>query len=365
MSGNFTSTSDDDDLFEPVYTAFFRTGIWECVVAAIGAPANLLVMSIAISLITRTSRRRRGQKSYNQYYVLSMTVADFLFTSIHAPLYGTMYAFQLDYSFPVCHFLYIATHTSTVSSSLSLLCLNIDKFVAIHKPLHHSLIMNKKTTLRLLALCWIVSASWAVLLTEGPLMSMPIPCKATLEHEVAYYTFTVVFFVLPILLSFLIAVYVALVTGRRSSMVSRDESAHSQTARAEDTNNTKELVCQRHWTRERRRTNLDKYKSHAKTLTFVFCTTVWSTITSIPVRILRDSWVPMGAPMTLHLLKCLYFQYRTSFVLQIYQISSIELSMFLFGLMAANALGNPFITLTTQRQYRSRLSKCLSRIRKH
>lgn len=318
---------------------FFRTGVWECVVALIGAPANFLVICMALSLLTRSARRRRGQKTYNQYYVLSMTMADFIFTAVHAPLYGIMYVWMIDYSFTTCRFLYISSHTSTVASSLSLLALNVDKYFAVARPLHHALIISKKVTTSLLAATWIISISWAVLLTCGPLTQMPRPCLVTLNHDIAYYTFAVVFFVLPILFSFVIAIYVALVTGR--SLVTReDNSPNSNRAEISPQHSSKEQVLyQRHCNRGRRTTAIDKYKSQAKTLTFVFCTTIWSTVTSIP--------------------------YRTSFVLHIFKISSVELSMFMFGLMAANALGNPFITLFTQRQYRTRLSKCLSRIRKH
>lgn len=87
-----------------------------------------------------------------------------------------------------------------IASSLSLLLLNIDKFLYVYKPLHYHLIMTKSRIVASGFTAWSIAIAGAALLCFGPATEYALSSchfKPTLRE--VYLSFLVIFFVLPVL----------------------------------------------------------------------------------------------------------------------------------------------------------------------
>lgn len=339
----------------PFYSAFLEPriciGIWEFVLFLIGVPANALVIYMAKTIMGRPCGLE------NQHLcIFSMAVADFLFTSVHCPLMFLNYSLLIDLCPHSCKFLYFITHLATVASSLSLMCLNIDKFVSLRYPLrYHALITRKRIKLMISSL-WFLSSAWATFFVFGPLTAFNEKCEVYTVVPHAYAMFATVFFVLPVLFSLAISSYTLRVAtvARRSEprrpsrgsvsenrLMENDPHAdchsachHMNTSFHEDVPSTEDPSATVHPATHRRR-----LVSTLKTVTFVFCTTIWTSLTFIP--------------------------YRAAYLIYHFLDGDVltKVCFALFALMVSNASGNPLITLATQYQYRAPVKKFFARRR--
>lgn len=348
MSNNSSSSSFDFeyvlyDEYEHIeaYVIHWRlfVGIWELITFLVGAPSNALVAFISCCLI-RSYTNNTGAYKNHHLCVLSMAIADLLFAVGHCPIMFVYYALGVTLDGCGCRFMYFMTHCSTVGSSLSLLWLNLDKFVCVRYPIRYYVISSGEKCEALIIAGWLASVGWSFFFIYGPIADgFDEACRVYVYEPYVYFAaFVVTFFVLPIALSLLISFYVFVETKkarrfeypcqirivdprlqkrpRQYSMMELRRCKPSPPASFSSSTLTTTALC--------------SPSAKLRSVTFVFSTTIWSALTLLP--------------------------YRTTFlVFHFYREAWIAgLAFALFAVMIANAAGNPFITLLTQNQYRDK-----------
>lgn len=316
-SSTTTTNIDHNSYFA---TARNLVGIWELIIFIVGFPANLLVLIIAWMLM-------RGYKSRNttQWFVVSMTVADLLFTLIHSPMMFAQYSLKLNFNSSACLTMYIATYACTTASSLSMLLLNIDKFIYLHKPLHYFMIVTKPKVTGATAIIWVMAFVWAMFFLLGPFSVYEPPCDFRPAQLHFYVFFAIFFFTLPIILSLITSIYIAMIVVRAQK--------------------ERRLRQERHFRSRTESTKSDVFAAvdQLKTISFVFTTTIWSTISCLPYRIgyilNQTKYLPEGN-------------------------EKIYVFYFLFALMATNAVGNPFVTIISQHQFMQKFKEIIGKVSK-
>lgn len=223
------------------------------------------------------------------------------------------FTLELTYGAPLCLFLYITSYVSAIASSLSLLMLNVDKFLYLHKPLHYFIIVTRTKVYAGVGACWAVAISWSLFFLLGPMTQLHAPaCEFSPTNLSMYISFLVLFFTVPVFLSLLISIYVAMVVVRTRKA---DRERREKLVRGSSNGPTKGV-----W----------KSQSHLRSILFVFSTTIFTAITTIPYRIA-------------------YAVLKTSEMDASH--ASITVSYYLFAIVSMNAVINPVITIVTQRQY--------------
>lgn len=316
---------------------------WELIVACIGSAMNLFVVFIWFTLSVRSANRRFNSQSKNRWFILSMTCGDLLFASVHAPMMYGWYSSTLEMTDGPCYITYGSTHISTTVSSISLLLLNVDKFIYLHWPLHYHDIVSTRKVIMLTVGTWMISLGWTFLFLFGPFMKRGPECSWSAQHHEFYVIFLVIFFLMPILLSTATSLYIATVAVRASLQEAASQAAYGISPNgtcmadyqsesvmvAEET--TRSVVIPPPSNGHRMTLTSPTVTSIRpwRTITFVFSTTIWSTITYLPYRI--------------------SFIYSTV-------THDIQLTWYypLFALMVIYPAGNPFITIFTQPPYRRR-----------
>lgn len=248
-------------------------GYWELGVAIIGTPANLLVLYLTVIFLRRGSRRpaaatsdRRHQS--NLWFIFSMTLSDWFFSSIHAPMMFAQYAFGVKYGSETCLIMYIVTHASTICSSISLLWLNVDKFLYLNQPLHYQTRVTSRRALGAVICAWATSVVWALFFMLGPFTKYTPPCEFRPSHIYWYIAFAVGFFVVPTVVSLSVSIYIACVVIR----VMRENEARRRTGT---------VLCNGSGTPGQRSTTTT---ANIKAIAFVFTTTMWSAVTYLPCK---------------------------------------------------------------------------------
>lgn len=294
-------------------------GIWELILFFVGSSLNFMVLCL-VWLIMRNKSRNNSQ-----WFVVSMALADFTFTVIHSPMMFAHYSLNVKLHPAACLTLYITTYATTTVSSLSLLLLNVDKFIYLHKPLHYFIILTKPRILSAIILAWITAFVWALVFLLGPFTVYTKPCDFRPAVLNMYIFFAVFFFTLPIILSLVISIYIAMLVVRTKKEKQIREIRHSF-GRPNYIQNKQDN---------------SGAMNQLKTITFVFTTTIWSCISCLPYRIAYAAYLSPGFRVT---------------------EGKIHLFYFFYALLAANAAGNPMVTICTQRQYKQKIREVLGKV---
>lgn len=273
----------------------YGIGLWELIICAVGTPVNAVVLYIAIWLSKKGSSGNGGKQ---QWFVASMTAADLLFCSIHSPMFYALYTLGQRFDSGSCSLFYIISHISVVASSLSLLLINVDKFLALHKPLHYPSLMTTRRVWATLVCFWLVSIAWASFLVFGPFLSISNNCGPIFkpEYRILYYIFAVIFFALPVCASVFIAVFVI--------GIARRSRTPNLLVRSAGTGNglASKWLLELHMASSNVETNSQKQRQvhqerrkNVKAITFVVTTTLWSAVTLLPYRFaLIGNWMGYG-----------------------------------------------------------------------
>lgn len=324
MNGtNFTH-----ELFD---TAKYYLGIWFCVSTIIGCPINLFAAKCAWKFA-----RQRNPALLYQWFVLSMSTADFLFLLVVSPWFFLDFAFKIHLPKFFCLSIYCINYCSTVASSLSLLALNFDKFLAIYFPLRHVSILNGRKVFLIILSSWIVSILWGLCFVLSPI-TVCSERGLKVESLVYYLAFAIIFFLIPTVTAAVLSFLIAIVLLRQWDqffvrLPSDSLERLSQTSR-----------------RNRSPSNAlegNRRYSRAKAITFVFTTTIWSTLTCLPYRtfylIIEYTKLETNpSPSPLLWLSTLFF----------------------LGGFVANPVGNAFITIITQKRYRNEVRLVKEKLR--
>lgn len=301
--------------------------------AIIGCPANLFAAGCAWKF-----GRTRNPALLYQWFVFSMSLADFLFLAVVSPIQFAQYTFRVQLSRVPCMVLYITSHTSTVASSLSLLALNIDKFLAIYRPLYHASRLSGRRVCVVIVLSWIISLAWALFFMFGITQaSSGQPCLLYVKSYGYYLGFAMVFFVAPTAMATVLSVFIAIVVKRQ--LVPTSGGSIGEEYKMEESpncvrRNSRSLVNVMHIHRDS--------LCRARRITFVFTTTIWSFCTVIPYRLVYT----MTSTMTKQKQGGWLFVF----------------ALILLSLMAANPLGNALITILTQRRFRQEWKRVWRRL---
>lgn len=158
----------------------------------------------------------------------------------------------------ICRCYYITIWTCQIMSVVSLLFLNIDKFVCIYYPLHYRQIITEKVVAGQLFIAWTCTIAYTMFSYIGPTVKF-IPhnetdCWATMDPT-NYLLMISVGYILPSLISLLISIYIFIVAQGMSSNITMS-TANRQNAK----------------------------NRMIKRIMFVFSSTLWTSLTSLPYR---------------------------------------------------------------------------------
>lgn len=302
-------------------------GLTELFVAIFGAPMNAVVLLAACS--RRKGMTLKSRRNITECLVISMSTADLIFSIFHSPIGFVYFYLGIPLNEWTCYFFYTTTHVSTIASSLSLLWLNVNKFLQLHRPLHYFLYMTKSRALIFIAIGWLISLAWGAFFVFGPFIKYSNGCTAILRYPELYIFFATEFFVLPTVVSLFVSVDIALLVLNEKQRRFRENFLRPSRPRQSRTPEIQNEE-QPQLVPGRQRSKNGRDPGNVRRISFVFATTVWSAVTVLPYRIA-------------YIINSLPGYKPTNF--------GMSLSFCLFALLALNAAGNPFITLLTHKQY--------------
>lgn len=272
-----------------------------------------------------------------------MTIADLSFGIVYMATKFVMVCFPLWF----CRTYYILVWACQILSMLSLLLLNIDKFISLRYPLHYQQIVTKMLVGGLTGLVWFISLFFSVITFSTPISSfnsiyvqrpettnnltVMIPIKLASECYLRLdprYLLTswIGFYIVPIVLSFGISMYIYWVAQHLADTLPGLPHSHVERKRA------KQRVVKR--------------------VLFVFSSTVWTAVTSLPYRM-----VYVGT------LLCSLACGEDIMCKKGCRNDIIILIGYIFWfLLPLGCVGNPLITIITQRIYRLNLMKIAHRL---
>lgn len=214
---------------------------------------NALVLYIALRYVD-------FHVKLNQIYVVNMTVCDMLYGLV----YMSTKLFVGIFPSWLCACYYIILWCSQIGSVFFLLFLNIDKFISLSVPLHYHMYVTERRVMWLWTLFWTVPLGYSLFTYFGPYIKIPcpkIPCQIRLD-PIYYSSAVIVFYIVPLTISAMISVYIYVLAHKKTRWVSHANSDDSQAM-------------------ERKRAR----KMIMKRVFFVFSSTLWSTITILPYRL--------------------------------------------------------------------------------
>lgn len=308
--------ADDLKIYGSVIGAFAGS------VALIGIFLNSLVIYLAIRIISRTHKKSQ------HFCILSMAVADLILLSIQGPKIFLYYIFSLTEPVFMCASFYYVSLFSFNSSILSLLLLNFDKLISLGMPLRYfSMVTTRRGQVGIVA-CWILTGSWCAVLVfvikgDGRRRCIfdPFGSESTFRALLVHIS---LFDLLPVLLSYVIGVYVFTLARRARKALSTGKMA---TYRA-------------HRSTSRLPIGSNSQMANLRTAMFVFGTATWTFVTSLPYFV--------GLAITYANMKG-------------YSPPPAWLTAIAYGRVILNCAGNPVFTCLIQPQYRGRIARVLRR----
>jgi len=169
-------------------------------------------------------------------------------------------------------------------------------------------------------------------------------CHLVTKNKAFYAVFLIIFFLMPIILSAASSFYIAVVAARArlaeamaTQMVTTIANPQADPIADEECNILQPMVSKK-TSGSRRQREMSTARSESvtaiavvpwRTITFVFTSTIWSTLTYLP--------------------------YRISFVISKILETQDSWQLALFASMVVCAAGNPIITIVTQPSYRRRV----------
>lgn len=285
---------------------------------------NAVVLFIGIRRIDTSLR-------LNQYYVISMTLSD--------PTFGVVYLSTklVTDCFPqwFCRIYYVFTWASQLLSVTSLLLLNVDKFISLHYPLKYQQIVTKELVITLTCITWCLSISYPSIVFLGPMTNFSsIFIKPVINDTVrtvttchvgvnpTYYLIMLTgFYVFPTLLSLAISVYIFWIAQHIANPAISGVSGSRN-----------------------RRAGKNVQQKMVKRILFVFSSTTWTALTYLPYRI-------VFCAAQFCSLSCSTMQCKQ----RCHPSAVLTLGYVFWFLLPLGCVGNPIITVVTQRIYRMQL----------
>lgn len=211
---------------------------------------NALVLYIAYKFIDLRTK-------LNQIFVVSMTVADLV--------YGMSFMATrpfLDYiPYWLCRPYYVMSWLCQIASNMFLLFLNVDKFISLTFPLHYHAIVTERKVMIQVIVCWLAITIYAIGSAFEPfLYFVPACSECAMSINPHYYVFMIFMcYICPTVISVIISIYIFVLAQHKTRWAPADFPDSKVEHR-----------------REKRRLY--------KRIFFVFSSTVWTAFTSLPYR---------------------------------------------------------------------------------
>ncbi|CAF0902638.1 unnamed protein product [Adineta ricciae] len=158
--GTFSNQTDYPHKPKSFWSAAFETQtsfIFSCVLFFIYAIIFLIGLIANIFVIVMIIKRRRMRTLTNRF-LLNLAISDLLATLICLPPTSYHY-YDKRWIFGefLCRFVPFMQGTSVAVSIFTLMAVSIDRFIAIHKPIHSKLLCTPSRVLFTIIMTWIVS----------------------------------------------------------------------------------------------------------------------------------------------------------------------------------------------------------------
>lgn len=285
---------------------------WLYLCAPLAIIANILVLLIAIKHV-------HFDNHLNQVFVVALTIGDLLSTLVHVISRSTYICFPRL----LCSFYYLTWWNTQILSVMALLLLNVDKCLSKKWPLqYYSLMTSKLVKIELagVLLPSVLLVTLVFVLNSVKLLGEEFgfyeedisECLFRME-PLSYSLFVSLMFVCPNVISMAISTYVFCLAKAKSP-------------------------CKQ------------PLRLKAKRLVFVFSATVWSCVTFLPYRMAVIGYAFYDVAYG-----CTFNADLDCPSLPIW-VDSTKLLLFLLPL---GAVGNPIITIITQKRYRKKVAGLL------
>jgi len=266
--------------------------------------------------------RRRTGDQWMHVFILSMTVADTLLTSIGYPIEllqrdENIASNPNESEAPIPRFINMTVHAlcwiGLSISGFSLVLLNIEKLFLFKSPLRHPSIFTRARAISLAGLCWagcaaFVAFAWAT----QTFHCVDQRCQTLAmfpEKTVVYLMFMFAYGVLPSFTSLVVSFYLLNLVAKHQKQMIEEQSLVNGTGKVE-------LAL----------------PQKVRTFYFIFVTTIWTAFTLLPYRLISI--------------------YRSLYPDEQKPCLTIFIYWILMYLIYLNAIVNPLITVTVLPQYR-------------
>lgn len=207
--------------------------------------STILAIIFNTSVIVLALRFVKFKIRLEQIFVLNMTIADLIFSLIFIPI--RLFLYLPDW---FAQIIVVLVWLSSGGSVAFLLLVNIHKIVTLFYPLHSSIFVTRHRILAQIVICWtilllisMVYSTQAVFVKEFGVGS---------SHPILYASMLMTFYILPLISSFLLSTTIFLLAQKK--------------------------------VRIRNNTAIEKRKVF-KRIFFVFSSTIWTTSTCLPIRL--------------------------------------------------------------------------------
>lgn len=224
-------------------------------IAVICAPCTILFNALVLYIAFKFIELR---VKLNQMFVISMTAADMM--------YGIsfMATRPLVESIPhwMCRPYYVINWMCQIASIMFLLFLNVDKFISLSFPLRYNALVTERRVVSQVLICWLIISVYACGSAFEPLLIFAKPecsgCHMSINpNNYAFMIF--ICYLCPTVISLVISIYIFVLAQHKTRWV--PDFPDSKVERR----------------RERRRL--------FKRIFFVFSSTIWTAVTSLPYRL--------------------------------------------------------------------------------
>uniref|UniRef100_A0AC35UI72 G_PROTEIN_RECEP_F1_2 domain-containing protein n=1 Tax=Rhabditophanes sp. KR3021 TaxID=114890 RepID=A0AC35UI72_9BILA len=276
--------------------------------ASIGATVfNILVIVCAMKLF-----KKSGDTMH--LFIISMTCGDFLLTVFAHPNEFLSRKHDFLKTQSLCTIIHYFNWTGLAVSGLSLTMLNIDKLIYFRWPMSYDTTMSKRRAGFICCMIWVLSMFYCLYIWLTKRVAVNTECILVLTHRYHYEFFMLVFCVLPVSSSLVVSIYLFRLTRQKRCAP----------------------IC------VGTNTDAPTFKRKAKSLVFIFATTMWTSFSLLPYRMFNFSrkhffdWSELPCDV---------------------RENTNWLAWFLVYLLTANPIVNPLITAIIYAPYRRAIKR--------
>ena len=125
-------------------------------VVALGLVGNILVIAVVV-------KNRDQYRNTTNIFILNLAIADILFLVFCVPFHAVIYTARNWYFGDfMCKFVHLVQYSSMIASVFTLMCMSLDRFMAVAHPIKTKHIRTPRIALASSIMIWVVSIIWAI-----------------------------------------------------------------------------------------------------------------------------------------------------------------------------------------------------------